>query len=337
MKYRIKDETAGSVSIEAAVIMPAFLGVLLVFISLLKIIAAQNILDMSVVMTADKLCKWAPIYKNLVADNIQDGLIGKAGETIGTNFGEALSNELEDFIMGILNLRKVGELSFNYIYGFTSQELCEKHIRNNKLVKNSIVNVKNLNLYKSIFFPNDSNSIFLEADCEVETYLPFPVKITSKVDCAAWGSGIMPHISVDDKVSTEENSPDSIWKQDNFTRGRVIRQIFGANLPETFPVIALFENGTATMIKSLNHKATTYQNSSAFEKIITDMINGVASFQGGTAGNITVKKEDILMRRLILVMPEDNLSVLQEGALKKVMFYATSKLVVLDLQRYQKV
>ena len=67
------------------------------------------------------------------------------------------------------------------------------------------------------------------------------------------------------------------------------------------------------------------------------MINGVASFQGGTAGNITVKKEDIRMRRLILVMPEDNMSVLQEGALKKVMFYATSKLVVLDLQRYQKV
>ena len=91
------------------------------------------------------------------------------------------------------------------------------------------------------------------------------------------------------------------------------------------------------MIKSLNHKATTYQNSSVFEKIITDMINSVASFQGGTAGNITVKKEDIRMRRLILVMPEDNMSVLQEGALKKVMFYATSKLVVLDLQRYQKV
>ena len=136
MKYRIKDETAGSVSIEAAVIMPAFLGVLLVFISLLKIVAAQNILDMSVVMTADKLCKWAPIYKNLVADNIQDGLIGKAGEKIGTKFGEALNSELEDFIMGILNLRKVGELSLNYIYGFTTQEMCEKHISNNRLVKN---------------------------------------------------------------------------------------------------------------------------------------------------------------------------------------------------------
>ena len=330
MRFHTNNSERGSVSIEAAVIMPAFLGVLLVFVSLIQIISAENILRISALKTADKMCKWAPIYKNLAADNLQNEIVKK----IGGELSEALSGEEGELISEILQLRKVTEYSFNYIYGFTSQKICESYINNDKLVRNKVVDISNLNLYKSTFFSNDTNNISLKAVCDVKTYLPFKAKIAVDIDCASWGKGIMPHVSVD---IPDEKVSDSIWQKDNLTRGRIIRQMYGSNLPENFPVIASFEYGTATMIKSLNHTAKTYQDSFTFEKSIKEMIDAVANFEGSSMGGITVNKKDILIKKIILVLPENDFSFLQQNTLEYLMRYSATKLVVLDLQRYQKV
>lgn len=336
MRFHINKNDSGSVTIETAVVMPAFIGVLLFFISLFQITAAENILNFTALKTADKMCKWAPIYKNLLIDNAQDVIFEGIKDEIVGEFGDALNSELDNFIMSIFDLRKIGEYSMDYIYGFTAQKMCESSIEDNVLIKKGIVDIKNVNLYKSNFFHKDTNFIDLIAICDVDTYLPFDVKISSEVKCFAWGSGVMPHISVKEETEVD-SSTESIWKADNFTRGQVIRQMYGANLPDTFPVIAAFDNGMATMIKSINHMATTYQKSSVFEQTVRRMINDLSRFEGGEAGNIKVKSKDIYCKRLLLVLPENDLSLSQQKALENLMRYATSKLIVLDLQRYQKV
>lgn len=336
MKSHIEKREAGSVTIETAVVMPVFIGVLLFFISLFQIVAAENILNITALRTSDKMCKWAPIYKNLLADNIQDKFIEDVQCGVSGEFAEELSSELENFIMSILDLRKIGEYTFDYIYEFTAQNMCESSMKDNILIKKDIVKLRNLNLYKSNFFHNDSNFIDFIAVCEVDTYLPFDVKIATEIKCAAWGSGVMPHISVENTTDNESTTK-SIWEENNFTRGQVIRQMYGANLPDNFPVIASFENGTATMIKSINHMTNTYQESSVFEKTVRRMIDELVSFQEGNAGNIKVNMRDIYCKRLILVMPENNLSTSQQKAMENLMRYAASKFIVLDLQRYQKV
>ena len=337
MKFHINSKNeSGSVTIEVAMIMPIFISVLLFFISVFQIVAAENILNITTLKIAEKMCKWAPIYKNLMADNLQNNLFEKVGDKINSEFGEILNNEFDSFIMGIINLRKLGEYSFDYIYSYTAQQMCESELKQNKLLRKGIIKIKNLNMYKSDFFNNDSNYICINAVSEVETYLPFDVKISAEVRCASWGRGVMPHISVKDDAN-DNSSTASIWKKDNFTRGKVIRKMFGGNLPDTFPVIASFENGMASMIKSINHTASTYQSSSVFEKAIKRMIDELATFQGGAAGNISINSKDIISKRLVLVMPENKLSITQQKSLENLMRYATTKLIVLDLQRYQKV
>ena len=52
---------------------------------------------------------------------------------------------------------------------------------------------------------------------------------------------------------------------------------------------------------------------------------------------LKVKSKDVYCKRLVLVIPENDLSMSQQKALENLMRYAASKLIVLDLQRYQKV
>lgn len=336
MRYHIDKNNSGSVTIETAVLIPAFVGVLLFFISLFQVVAAENVLNITALKTANNMCKWAPIYKNLLADNVQNKIFGEIKDEITGEFGEALNNELDNFILSIFDLRKIGEYSMDYIYGFTAQKMIEDSITDNILIKKGIIDIKNINLYKSNFFHKDTNYIDIIAVCDVDTYLPFDVKISSEVKCFAWGSGVMPHISVKEETEVD-SSTESIWKADNFTRGQVIRQMYGANLPDNFPVIAAFENGMATMIKSVNHMATTYKEASVFEKSVRRMIDELVGFKEGEAGNIKVKSKDVYCKRLVLVIPENDLSMSQQKALENLMRYAASKLIVLDLQRYQKV
>ena len=332
MKQRIRNSEKGSISIEAAVLMPVFLAVLLIFISVVQIISAEQILCSSVVKTADKMCKWAPVYKNLITDDIQEEFINK----VSGEFKDELQGEVGEFLMGILQLRKVSEYSFDYIYGFASQTLCEKYIREDIFVKNGIVNMKDLNLYKSDFFYKDSNDISIKAFCNVKTHLPFEVKISSAIDCVAWGKGVMPHVSAENS-SDDKSTAESIWEKDNLYRGKVIRQMYGGNLPAGFPAIDIFENGMATMIKSMNHTAESYEKTSVFEYKIKSMIDELHAFRGADFGGINITQKDMLQKRLVLVMPENEFSILQTNAMESLMRYAASKLIVLDLRRYQKI
>ena len=55
MKLRIKREaeSRGNITLEAALVLPAFMGVLLLFLSVLQIVSARNLLELSVLRTAD--------------------------------------------------------------------------------------------------------------------------------------------------------------------------------------------------------------------------------------------------------------------------------------------
>ena len=78
MKLRIKREaeSRGNITLEAALVLPAFMGVLLLFLSVLQIVSARNLLELSVLRTADELCRWAPIYRNQLTEELKKELFG---------------------------------------------------------------------------------------------------------------------------------------------------------------------------------------------------------------------------------------------------------------------
>lgn len=326
-RFVIKNN-CGTITLEAAFLMPVFIGIMLFFISLMQIAAAENVFKLSLIRTADNMAKWAPIYRNIIADNIHQDILSE----LGSNMEKNMKLEIASFIGSMIQLRKIGETSFDYIYSTAADFMCNGFIQENTLVKNNFINIKDINLYKSNFFPNSSDDIYLNAAYSVKTYLPVKIKREYSVRCMAWGNGKMPYV-----IMEGDSLGISVWKEDNFTRGNILRHIFGANLPDNFPVIAIWENNMATMIKSINHTAPTYSSSYDLRKAIINMLNELERFKGDKLGNIEIREKDIKMKRLILIMPEDEMTKLQETVLLEVRQYAMSKFIILDLQRYQKV
>ena len=102
----------------------------------------------------------------------------------------------------------------------------------------------------------------------------------------------------------------SLWQLDNFSRGQAFRSQMGATLPYDFPVIATFEQGEATAIKSVDLTRPTYQSSAAFEDQIGAFLDSLAAFKGADYAKgdrqIRIGPEQIASRRLLLVIPENS-------------------------------
>lgn len=105
MRYLIKHyekRTQGNIAIEAAILMPIFLGILLFFISILQIAAARNLLELSLIKTADEICRWAPIYRNMIRNEFQEEIYEELSDTLK----EFLPTDNGSFPDNILQLQR---------------------------------------------------------------------------------------------------------------------------------------------------------------------------------------------------------------------------------------
>jgi hypothetical protein len=96
----------------------------------------------------------------------------------------------------------------------------------------------------------------------------------------------------------------SVWKQNPFSRGRVIEKLMGMNLHPNFPVIDRFANGVATSIKSLDVNAKSYQDAGSVYGKIKDYVDSVASFNGAVYGGNSIDASEIQSRALDLVLSD---------------------------------
>jgi hypothetical protein len=94
-----------------------------------------------------------------------------------------------------------------------------------------------------------------------------------------------------------------VWDKGPVTRGEIIHERMGQNVPKTFPVIDKFEGGVVTSIKSIDLHAKTYSDPRAITRVGQGFIDKVAGFTRGTRGNFDIRESKIRGRALDLVVP----------------------------------
>lgn len=140
-----------------------------------------------------------------------------------------------------------------------------------------------------------------------------------------------------DDRSAAGNEQGSVWLLDNFTRGQTFRELMGANLPYDFPVIAAYESGMATAVKSMDLTAPTYAGESDFSRQVGDYIAGVAGFSGAVYNKgdtqITIESAEITGRRLLLVIPQNSSQSWLDASLAELGLQAAASGVDLQVVR----
>jgi hypothetical protein len=127
------------------------------------------------------------------------------------------------------------------------------------------------------------------------------------------------------KINDADTKGTSIWNMNNIKRGREIRKLQGANLPYNFPTIAIFTNGTATSIKSLNIDEVYYQNSSNLKKKLMLYIDKLEAFEGGEGTTVTILSSEIYQKNLRLIIPETDLLINQQQTINECIQIAKGK------------
>lgn len=133
----------------------------------------------------------------------------------------------------------------------------------------------------------------------------FPFQMTIRSVIPLWPG--RPDSAADAKA---DETRQNIWELDNFARGKAIREHFKANLPDDFPVIAIWHNGEATAIHSLDMTAPTYQDKREVVQAVTRRFNLLASFTGADyvreGISFAISGAEITSRRLLLVIPDNS-------------------------------
>lgn len=99
----------------------------------------------------------------------------------------------------------------------------------------------------------------------------------------------------------------------------------GGNLPDGFPTIDKWDNGTATSIKSVDLLAPTYQDPSSLGRVLNGYVDKVADFKSGTRANVRVRADQVVSRQLEIAVPKGSTSASQRAVLDAVAARAETK------------
>lgn len=109
----------------------------------------------------------------------------------------------------------------------------------------------------------------------------------------------------------DQDDESSEWDEDNFKRGELFRDKYGANLPKTFPVIDVVKDNQIESILSIDLTAPTYNSGdeAAYNKICEE-INKLADFNGAdvmiSGTRYTVSGDDYDTKILNLIIPSNS-------------------------------
>lgn len=142
-----------------------------------------------------------------------------------------------------------------------------------------------------------------------------------------WNAGLLK-----ENESSDEEDRDSIWELSNFQRGNAFRKMFGGHLSQFYPVIAAWDGTEATSIKSMDWTAPSYSSAVKVEKRLQHFVSELAVFEG--AGGDGPQPGSIRRRRLILIIPDNEIAWKSHTLLEKWRATAARRGVTLDIREY---
>lgn len=328
IKLRYLGGYDGSSTLEACIIMPAVISVMLFFICLLQTVTALNCLDKAVIKTARILSDYGILYHEYGLKELENKALSKIGSFLEEKTG---SSEGSSVLFKFAGLRECATSFDDVLYTQMSTTICRYYLDKDPLIKDGYVKLDKLSFNGSAFY-NEGDDIELYASAIVFGR----IKIGTSIKTRAWIRGNDPLLSINESGTT-------VWELTNFARGKILRTIFGGNLPYDYPVISVFEEdtGMATMIKSLDFTGPYYASGKNMEKELKEMINKLDKFDSSDGYELkddypVIKNGMIKGKKLFLVMPLNEMGEKQAEALRNSIILAGAKGINIETVLYQK-
>lgn len=323
--------TKGSITVEAAVLLPVFIAAILTFVFIIKVYYTHEIVQQALASACEEMSLYSLLYYETNADELISGL----EKFTDSQKNDNSADDVVDTNIATL-IKQFGKGTSDYIRAQVvlvpvSKALVKKNLEVS-YYDSVDARLKLLNLKEGFEGIDFSKSRLLadekSIDLIVKYKMSFPfltqfmpeIQITQMASSYVWAGE--DGIKKSEETETEETG---IWNMSNMSRGKEIRKRQGANLPFNFPTIAIFKNGTATSIKSLNIDEAYYKSSNNLKKQILLYINKLEEFEGNESTAIKIEKWQIYKKELRLIIPETELSVNQQQTINECIQLARAK------------
>ena len=286
----------GAIVLEAALVMPLIMLLLIGMLSLQASLTAEIKLRSAMAQTAAEISLLIPLIdmtaQGIPIDQWFDGHL-----------------ELSDHVdPGFLDDPHLTAILADGLFDLASSAVLSPFIHariNYWLEKNEATHQGFTNLLPSrslyLDFRPEKNQLWLCISYDLKM-APMRIKRYHQTVVPLW-------IGSSDRPVNDDES-DQVWLLDNFSRGQILRDYYGANLPYNFPVIAIFNQGHVTSIKSMDLTAPTYQQKSEIRRRIRQQIDQLANFQGSSyqqqGQQINIDAEAITSKCLLMIIPQNS-------------------------------
>jgi hypothetical protein len=281
---------SGGLSLEAALILPLFIIVIIFMIQSILLIRIEIIASNALDHTADELSLLIPVFEMVVESENIERAISDIDMGLQENFDIKLliKDAMLDFGSSLLLNQIIDERFIFWMQKLSAEQ------------KVSIENVVSTKIQLEISL--EQHFLVLNQHLKIRTVFgSFDRTLKSAVP--VWNG------DCDDRnLKDEANERDSIWLLDNFGRGKKIREIYGSNLPFNYPVIASFNNGSAVSMTSIDLTAPSYMKMDNVLAVIKGKLVDLSEFKGynsKTGDYPDISADDIKFRKLLLIIPEN--------------------------------
>jgi len=331
----------GSLTLEAAIALPVFICVVIAFAFLLRVVQVHERMQHALCQAALEIAGVSYIYDVSGLLDVQrelEGLEGRAAERVKeaavrtSQFASWLPAAADMNLVnyfdraGAALANGANSLLFMHFAKFVTEKYLE-----GRGVPQGLDFMWSAYLHEGDDVKLNVNYTF---DMPVPIKPPYPLGVEQTAHARAWLSGAGSRAIREDQRDEE----DDIWSLGNFVRGVRIQEIFHANLPIGFPGLSSYEDGTATLIRSLDTTAASYQTASGIGKTIDEYVRAIRDYGGQDKpwGNdqIVIPAEDIAVRRLVLVIPKNDVSPAVGREIDRCIRDALAQGVILQVERY---
>ena len=248
----------GSLSLEAALVLPVILLLLVAFLVMQSAVTAEIKLKGALDRTAAELALLSPLAQ-AIEPILSDSSLPQSSEK------PAMVGELEALVRAIIPDFSLEDLAADFMLDTTSTAVLGQILQQRVAywLQETVdgQSARSGNAASSWERQLKDRRIYLDWRLEQrQLWLCLTYRLSTPLgQTERQIRSIVPLWLGDLAAIQAEKADGSVWMLDNFSRGQIIRRAMGGDLPYDFPVIARFSGGEAVMIKSLDLTAPGYQ------------------------------------------------------------------------------
>ena len=333
---RRKKGLKGVLSIEASISYSIFLMIIVTILYIMRIVYVYGLIQHAVSQTAKELSMYSYLYQvsglNDINQQIQEGTAKRTKQFNGDI--EELVRFYQEFSSGNITekyngttdpkeiIKNIGATLLGQAGKEANQQLIELVVRplmesyigadaqgngaDARLEALRVVGgLKGLNLNSSSFF-EDGSTIDLVVCYTIDPVMPVDILPSMNLANRACIRGMSGSSAFDGGSSSQKAEEMSVWEMAPVKRGNAIQEQEGVrNLPNHFPAYSAYDSasGKATAECSIDLRDASYQNVSGIKAAISRECKKMENFQDTTYDGVTLKRDDIKSRELVIYIP----------------------------------